>query len=182
MNVAFFGGSFSPPHVGHVLAATYALSVGFDRVLAVVVKAHAFGKALAPFEQRAHMTELAFALLPQVEVSRIEATLPAPNYTLRTLQAVLAAHPDWKLHLLVGSDVMQDAPRWHAFDEVIRLAPLFVLDRAGQAGSRAPLLPEVSSSQIRAHLATPTEAGERWLQRHVPASVLAYIHAAGLFR
>jgi nicotinate-nucleotide adenylyltransferase len=128
------------------------------------------------------MSELAFAPLPAVEVSRIEAELPAPNYTLRTLQEVSSAHPDWQLRLLVGSDVMRDAPRWHAFEEVTRLAPLFVLDRAGQESSHAALLPEVSSSELRGHLATPTPESEQWLHKHVPTSVLAYIRNAGLFR
>jgi len=64
-----FGGSFDPPHVAHVLAASYALAVGnFERLLAVPVYRHAFDKKLASFEHRVAMCELAFAELPRVEV------------------------------------------------------------------------------------------------------------------
>jgi len=181
VKVAFFGGSFNPPHVGHVLAASYALSIGFDRVLAVVVKDHAFGKPLVAFEHRARMTELAFTPLPDVEVSRVEAQLPTPNYTLLTLRAVIAAHPDWQLRLLVGSDVMREVDRWHSFDEVAKLAPLFLLDRAGHDAAGRSILPEISSTQIRDCLAAPSAEAEAWLSRHVPASVLDYLRTHGLY-
>ena len=105
MKVAFFGGSFDPPHVGHVLAAAYALSIGFDQVLVCVVKSHAFAKQLSAFETRVALARLAFAPLPGAVVTDIEATLPQPNYTLHTLRAIQAAHPDWRLRLLAGTEV-----------------------------------------------------------------------------
>lgn len=182
MRVAFFGGSFNPPHVGHVLAASYALSVGFDKVLAVVVHQHAFPKQLESFEHRATMAELAFEPLPSVEVSRVEAQLPAPNFTLHTLQHLHAAHPEWRLRLLAGSDVLPDLERWHAFDEVARLAPLYLLGRIGHPVSGVPcLLPDVSSTNVRRQLQAASPDVE-WLHQHVPASVLAYIEARGLFQ
>ena len=65
LRVALFGGSFNPPHVGHVLAVTYALSVGLvERVLVVPVFEHALGKRLAPFEHRVEMSRRAFGWLP----------------------------------------------------------------------------------------------------------------------
>ncbi len=89
-----FGGSFDPPHVAHVLAASYALAVGnFERLLAVPVYAHAFDKKLASFEHRVAMCELAFAELPGVEVSRIRAASGAAEPHLAHPRGVARAVP-----------------------------------------------------------------------------------------
>ena len=88
MNVAIFGGSFDPPHVGHVLAVAYARATGgFDRVLVVPTYAHSFEKTLSPFAARVDMTSLAMKDLPFAEVSTVEASLPSPSRTIRTLEA-----------------------------------------------------------------------------------------------
>src|SRR6185436_19281792 len=100
MNVLFFGGSFDPPHVAHVLCVAHALSAGeFERALVVPVFEHAFGKRLCAFEHRLRMCELAFADLRNVEVSSVEAELERPSYTLRTLERLSREHPDWRLRL-----------------------------------------------------------------------------------
>ena len=76
--VALFGGSFNPPHMGHVLAVAYVLGVGLvDRVLVVPVFEHALGKQLVPFQHRLEMARRAFGWLPRVEVSTIEEQLGA---------------------------------------------------------------------------------------------------------
>jgi nicotinate-nucleotide adenylyltransferase len=187
VNVAFFGGSFNPPHVGHVMAACYARSLGFDQVVAAVVKSHAFPKQLEAFEHRAKMAELAFAPVLGVEVSRIEATLPTPSYTLHTLEQLQKLHPDWRMRLLVGSDVLVDVEQWHAFDEVKKLAPLFVLGRGGHERRGQPtLLPQISSTEVRRRLAayaarSPDSADSEWLQARIPKPVLGYIRTHRLY-
>jgi len=165
MQVAFFGGSFDPPHAGHVLLSAYLGTVaGFDRVLVAPVFGHAFDKPLSPFKHRLRMCELAFARLPFVEVSAIESTLEAPNYTLHTLQAIKQAHLDWQLRLAVGSDVLADTSQWYHFEAVAALAPPFVFARRGaaKAESSTRLLPEVSSSELREKL---RRAGEPAVRR-----------------
>jgi nicotinate-nucleotide adenylyltransferase len=182
MNVLFFGGSFDPPHVAHVLCVSYALSVGkFERVLVVPVFEHAFGKRLCPFEQRVKMCELAFSFIEGVEVSRVEAELERPNLTLRTLQQLQREHPDWRLRLLVGSDVLGDTSNWYRFEDVARLAPPFVVPRAGFGPTG--LLPDVSSTRVRELLAGRgrPEADEE-LARLVPRAVLETIETLGLYR
>ena len=70
--VAFYGGSFDPPHVAHVLAVAYLAGMGqFDRVLVVPVFRHAFEKRLTPFGERLRMCELAVGWLPGVEVTGV---------------------------------------------------------------------------------------------------------------
>jgi nicotinate-nucleotide adenylyltransferase len=181
VKVALFGGSFNPPHVGHVLAVTYALSVGLvERVLVVPVFEHALGKRLVPFDHRVEMSRRAFGWLPHVEVSTIEERLGAPSRTLRTIEALEAEHDDWQLHLLVGSDITGEIEKWLAFEEIARRAPPIFLQRAGAAtvtGGPA-LLPAVSSTEVREHLARAGTSSE--LERLVPRAVLEYIRERGL--
>lgn len=180
--VAIYGGSFDPPHVAHVLTAAYVLAVGgFSRVIVVPVFRHAFDKVLAPFEHRVRMCELAFAGLP-VEVSRVEAELAPPSYTLHTVERLVAEHPDWEPALVVGSDVLHESHKWHRFERLVALAPLFVVGRQGHAHPEAPpaVLPEVSSSEVRQLLAEGTDA--RRLAAVVPLLVRQYVAAEGLYQ
>ncbi len=182
MNVLFFGGSFDPPHVAHVLSVTYALCTGnFQRALVVPVFEHAFGKRLCPFQHRLRMCELAFGGLPAVEVSGVEAELGRPNYTLHTLEHLAGQNPDWQLRLLVGSDVLADTSKWLGFDEVARRAPPVVVSRG--AGPGPALLPDVSSTRVRSLLAARSDAAARLeLERLLPRAVLEYVEANGLYQ
>jgi nicotinate-nucleotide adenylyltransferase len=186
MRIGVYGGSFDPPHVAHVLLAAYALSVGrFERILVVPVFAHAFDKNLAAFEHRVRMCQLAFAPLPQVQISRIESELPTPNRTLVTLQALKAHYPGADLNLLVGGDVLTEANKWHAFDEIVRLAPLFVVGRSGveAPGASGVQLPPVSSTRVRELLAKGDAPGSlAELGELVPAPVLDYAREHRLYR
>ena len=181
MNVAVFGGSFNPPHVAHVLACALLLSVeDVDRVLAVPTFRHPFSKSLAPFDDRVKMCEIAMGWIPRVEISRIEEHLGGESRTLRTLQVLREMHPDWRLRLVIGADVLAEAPRWQQFDAIARLAPPIVLARAGFEPDDAPvaLLPDVSSTRIRADAACG--AWSR-VEKVVPKEVVAFIRARGLY-
>ena len=115
-SVAIYGGSFDPPHIAHVLAAVYALKVGgFEEILVVPVFEHAFQKQLTPFQHRLRLCELAFEGLAGVVVSSLEQELPTPSRTLNTLERLQVLHPDWAMRLLVGSDVLTETAKWHAF-------------------------------------------------------------------
>jgi nicotinate-nucleotide adenylyltransferase len=179
--VALYGGSFDPPHVAHVLAAVCALKLGgFSRVLVVPVFEHAFHKQLTPFAHRLEMCRLAFAGIEGVEVSAVESTLDTPSLTLRTVEHLAAAHPDWALRLLVGSDVLGDTGKWHAFDRISALAPPYVLARPGYSHPdvRGAVLPDVSSTRVREALASGDDAFARGA---VPSAVLAYVREHGLY-
>jgi nicotinate-nucleotide adenylyltransferase len=185
-SVAIYGGSFDPPHVSHVLAAVYALKIGgFDRVLVVPVFEHAFHKQLTTFAHRVRMCELAFAGIEGVEVSPIERDLATPSLTLHTLEHLAAVHPQWSMRLLVGSDVLGETAKWHAFARVTELAPPYVVARPGyeHPDSRAALLPDVSSTRIREALAAASDPEhEALLAASVPRIVRAYITEHGLYR
>jgi nicotinate-nucleotide adenylyltransferase len=162
--IAVYGGSFDPPHVAHLLAAAYALAVGaFDELLVIPVFAHPFQKRLSSFEHRTRMCELAFAELEHVTVSRLEQELPVPSRTLSTLEALTRERPFAELSLIVGSDVLAETSKWHAFEKVLRLAPAFVIGRAGYPHPQASAvtLPGVSSTRVRELLARVGAPGAR---------------------
>ncbi|MGF1465722.1 MAG: nicotinate (nicotinamide) nucleotide adenylyltransferase [Sandaracinaceae bacterium] len=177
---AVFGGSFDPPHVGHVLAAAYVLSTApVERVLCIPTFQHAFGKRSAPFPHRRRMCELAFGPLRGVEVSDLEARLGGASYTVRTLRELAARHPAVGLRLVVGADLVPEVPSWREGDRLPGLAPLLVVGRAGHGspGDGRPLMPEVSSTEVRQRL----EAGAE-VEGLVPRSVTRYILRHGLYR
>lgn len=181
--IAILGGSFDPPHVAHVLLAAYVLALGdVDEVLVVPVFEHAFGKLLAPYADRVRMCELAFATVAHVSVSRIEEHLPHPNRTLITLQRLQELYPQASLRLVIGSDVLVDTPKWHAFDQVMRLAPLLVVPRQGSAPAGVGALPDVSSSQVRELLARTAPDASSKLAQLVPRVVLDYTLEHRLYR
>jgi nicotinate-nucleotide adenylyltransferase len=177
--LAVFGGSFDPPHIGHVFLAAYALSVaGVARVLVAPTFEHAFAKPLSPFEQRLHMCQLAFAPLPECEVSPIERELGGTSRTLRLVEALATRYPHHQLRLLVGADILGETQRWQRFDEIVAVAPLLVAERAGYTtGRAAPVLPEVSSSAIRQGLRAGDDVSH-WL----PRSVSTYVAERALYR
>jgi nicotinate-nucleotide adenylyltransferase len=186
MTTAVFGGSFDPPHVAHLLAVAYALGVGgFERVVVAPVYEHAFEKPLTDFEDRVELCRACFAELPRVEVTRLEAELPRPNYTVRLLERLRADRPAEPLRLVIGSDVLPETARWHDFERVSELAPPFVLTRRGfERPELGPaLLPEVSSTRVRELLGRPGDAeAERELAWLVPKRVRDRIVERGLYR
>lgn len=182
-SVAIFGGSFNPPHIGHVLAAAYVLTcMPIDRVLVIPTFQHPFSKSLAPFESRLAMCQLAFAELAHVEVSALEKELGGESVTVRTLECVHTLHPDWDLYLIVGSDVVLEMDRWASPERVLQLAQRIVLNRAGvpapQGYEHLPtVLPDISSRAIRASIAKKDT-----VEPVVPRAVLRLIQEQGLYQ
>lgn len=195
MTIGVFGGSFDPPHVGHVLALHYLFSIGeVSQVIIVPVYDHALHKPLSSYDVRLRLCDAAFgfqsgALPPErrdfpVTVSRIERELPRPSYTLRTLRALRQRHAgdDWRL--IIGTDVLRETEKWHRFDEVAALAPPLILGRVGYPHQSAPIgvLPEVSSTAIRKSIADGDAESRRMVEAAVPVSVLRLIDQLGLYR
>jgi nicotinate-nucleotide adenylyltransferase len=178
---AVFGGSFNPPHLAHVLAVTVVLSrFEVERVLVVPTHQHPFAKALAPYDDRVRMCELAMGWLPKVEVSRVEEELGGESRTVRTIEHLHAEHPSWNLRFMMGADIVVESAKWYRFDRVAELAPPIILGRAGIAyeGAPVPVLPAISSTEVRSMVAE-----ERWgdLEPIVPRAVLAHVRSRRLY-
>jgi nicotinate-nucleotide adenylyltransferase len=171
--VAIFGGSFNPPHIGHVLLALYVVATApVDEIVIVPVFHHPFAKDLAPFEDRLAMCELAFSGVRGATISTVERDLGGDSLTLRTLERFAHDRPDWKMRLVIGSDVLGDLDKWHRFDLVEKLAPRLVVPRTGTAGAKGvAILPEVSSTEVRDRFAARDAAA---LASMVHRDVIAY--------
>lgn len=179
--LGIFGGSFDPPHVGHVLLVAYVLSAtDVDAVYVVPAWQHPFDKPThASFEQRVHMCELAMGAIRGAEVSRVEEELGGKSRTVHTLEELTRRYPDTRLRLLLGSDLVAQTPSWHRWERIAELAPPLVVGRAGYSADDAfPVeMPEVSSTEIRARLARARRTAGL-----VPRTVEDYIEAHGLYR
>jgi nicotinate-nucleotide adenylyltransferase len=180
--IALLGGSFNPPHVGHLMAAWYALATEpVAEVWLLPAYRHPFGKALAPFDERVAMCRLAAATLRGVHVCTAEAELaedPLAGKTVRTLEHLRQRHPGHGFALVVGSDILAETEKWYRWDRVQELARIVVVGRQGHeagAGGR-PLLPAVSSTEVRERLGRGEEVGHL-----VPRRVLAHIAARSLY-
>jgi len=183
--IAVYGGSFDPPHIAHVLATQYVLSIGeVSEVWVLPVYEHAFQKALTPFELRVEMCCAAFQNDARVHVSELERQLPRPNFTLNTLEAIRSQRPGEELRLIVGADVIADSKNWHRFEEVEALAPPLVLGRAGVSSATAPpaVLPEVSSTEIRQWFASGEKVAQEHLRRLVPETVRRIAERESLYK
>ena len=178
--IAVYGGSFDPPHLGHVLSVAWALSAAnIDEVWVIPTWEHAFGKSHgATFEARMAMCELAFAPFHDVELLDIERELGGVSRTLDTLEALRADHADVSFRLLIGADVLPTTDRWHRWDDIVQLAPPLVVGREGYATPEDCLIsiPDVSSTEVRAAL---ERAGD--VRGLVPAAVIAYVQEQGLY-
>lgn len=160
LRIAIYGGSFNPPHVAHAMVAAWLLWTGrADEVWLVPVWRHAFegrhSKTLAPFERRvAWCRALATDVDPRVKVCRVEADLPRPSYTIRTLRHLASRHPDHSFQLVLGADVLDQRAHWKDWDAIEReFDPLIVGRQGYREVPGAIAFPEVSSSTIRRRLA-----------------------------
>jgi nicotinate-nucleotide adenylyltransferase len=178
MRVAFFGGSFNPPHVAHQLVSLYVLeTASVDELWLVPCWKHAFDKALAPYAQRLRMCELAAAALgPRARASDIEGRLGGESRTLLTIKALRQERPDCEFHLVVGADIEPELPAWYGAEELLRTVPRIVVGRGGFAGGPAIAMPELSSTEARRRLA----AGQP-VDGLLPRSVAEYIREHGLY-
>ena len=180
--VGVFGGSFNPPHLAHLLAVTVVLArFDLERILVVPTYQHPFAKALASYEDRVKMCELAMGWLPRVEISRVEEELGGESRTLRTIEHLHSKHPEWSLRFIMGADLVVESSKWFGFDRITALAPPIVLGRVGVSYEGAPpsVLPEISSTEVRAMIGK----GE-WdaLEPLVPYGVLAFARERALYR
>ena len=165
-----FGGTFDPPHLGHLILAAESLEqLNLNRLLWVLTPdpPHKPAQPITPLEQRLQMLNLALSEEPRFEICMIEIERPGPHYTAETLHLLKQANPQDELVFLMGGDSLRDLPNWREPNEILRLCnSLGVMRRPGDAvdivalektipglGKKVrlinvPLL-EISSKQIR---------------------------------
>ena len=175
--VALFGGSFDPPHVGHLLAAAYVLATEpMDELWFVPVLRHPFGKPLAAsYDHRVLLCERVAAQLPRARVSRAEEE-SGEGRTVDLLEWLHRKHPGTRWALVLGTDLDAEKPQWKRFDRIEQLARIITVERGGYGGDGVTI-PEVSSTQVRALLKAGGDASHL-----VPRAVLEAIRDAGTYR
>ena len=196
MRIGVFGGSFNPPHLGHLVCAQEAyVQLGLDLVMLVPVFAppHKALEVEPGPEHRLELCRLAVAGDERLAVSDLETSRPGPSYTVDTLQELHARDPNNELFLILGADVAAGLSQWRAPELVVSLATPAIVNRRGTARARAAAalndLPGdvparffsmpaigVSSTMIRRRV----RAGQpiRYL---VPDAVAGYIEAKGMY-
>jgi nicotinate-nucleotide adenylyltransferase len=174
MRVGVFGGTFDPPHVGHlILASEAAFQLQLAKVLWVVTPdpPHKLSQPISPVEFRLEMVNAIIGDDPFFEFSRVDLDRPGPHYAVDTLHRLHELYPDARLVYLMGGDSLHDLPTWYRPQELVdACANLGIMHRAGDeidlAGLEAQLpgisakiafidapLMEISSSQIRQRIA-----------------------------
>jgi nicotinate-nucleotide adenylyltransferase len=197
MRIGILGGTFNPPHIGHLICAQEAhRELGLDRVLFVVaaIPPHKPVEHEPGAAHRLELVRLAIGADDRFEVSAIELEREGPSYMVDTLTELDAQAPTDELVLILGGDIAAGLPDWHRVDRVLELAVPAVAKRRGTArgavqdalaslpgGGRAHFfqMPQigVSSTMLRRRVRTGQP-----IDYFVPEPVRAYIAAHGLYR
>ena len=137
LRIGLFGGTFDPPHLGHIaVAADVADALGLDQVLWIPAgqPPHKSLVGAAPLAVRLEMTRAAVKVDSRFEVSEIEVGRRGVSYTLDTVRALRKNYPGTILFLIIGTDQFREFGTWRNPEKLLELAELVVMDRGGQRG------------------------------------------------
>lgn len=136
MRIGILGGTFNPPHLGHMICAQEAfLQLRLGRLMLVPARLppHKSVEDEPGPEHRLALCRLAVQGDERLEASPLEIERDGPSWTVDTLQALHASSPDSELFLIVGGDVAAGFPSWHEPERVLSLATLSIAKRRGTA-------------------------------------------------
>jgi len=199
LRIGLLGGTFNPPHIGHLVCAQEAWAqLALDRVLFVPVHSPPHKQVAGDpgVERRVALCEAAVAADERFAVSRVEADVPGPSYTIDTLNRLHEARPEDQLTFIVGGDMAASLPEWREPRTILERCTLGVAARDGVgreqilerldrelpgAAERIRFFDmpriDVSSTLIRSRVA----AG-RPVRYLVPDAVAEHIEREGLYR
>jgi nicotinate-nucleotide adenylyltransferase len=191
VRIGVFGGTFDPPHIGHlILAADASDALGLDRLIFVPAAEQPFKvetPAVAKGADRLEMVRLAIGDYSRYAVDDTEIRRGGLSYTVDTLEEIARRNADAELFLLIGRDTLGGFRGWKKPERIRQLATLAVMERAGSQEEQNPALEgvlaistrrvDVSSTEIRKRLA----AGKS-IKGFVPELVERFIAKRGLYR
>jgi nicotinate-nucleotide adenylyltransferase len=186
--IGILGGTFDPPHLGHLWVAEGAVELlGLDRVFFVPNRSPVHrSDVVANAEDRYAMVLLATADNPAFRVSREELDREGPSYSVDTVAAFRRRYPHAELFFIAGADEAADLSTWKDVDRLLSMCRFVAAPRQGaeadaKAHPRVEVLPmdpiAVSATDVRARL----ESG-RSVRYRVPDAVARYIDSHGLYR
>jgi nicotinate-nucleotide adenylyltransferase len=188
-HIGVFGGTFDPPHVGHLVTAVNVRhALALDRVILMVANVpwqKVGQRDITPAEDRLAMVAAAVGEVAQLEAGDHEIRAGGESYTADTLAWLAAEHPGAVLHTIVGDDAAAGIHTWERVDEVLSRSRMVVVDRPGDKVAldesvdwirvEVPRL-DVSSTDLRARC-----RDGRPLDYLVTDTVLDVIRARGLY-
>jgi nicotinate-nucleotide adenylyltransferase len=196
VRIGILGGTFNPPHLGHLICAQEAyLQLGLDRVTLIPARIppHKPVEDEPGPEHRLELCRLAIQGDERFEVSGVEMARHGPSYTVDTLEELHSSAPEHELFLIVGGDIAAGLPNWREPERVLSLATLAIARRRGtsrdavegalrvlRGGERAQFfrMPRIaiSSTMLRERVG----AGES-IRYYVPDAVVSYIDRHRLY-
>ena len=185
--IGVFGGTFDPPHRGHLAVAQAARrTLGLDHVVLVVANdpwKKSPERNVTPAADRLALVRALVEGEAGLVVSDIEIRRGGPSYTVVTLRELTAAHPGAELFLIIGRDLVDDFASWHESTAIGHLATIVVVDRPGYVTDarrdwKVLMVPpmEVSSTELRDHLRLGDDVSS-----DIPAAVLVEIRRRSLY-
>lgn len=203
MKIGLFGGTFNPPHLGHVrLLEHFSEQIGFDKIFIVPDKrpVHKICEDLALDSERLAMCRLAFCD-PKYTVSSMEIDRPTDSYTVLTVRALLEQYQGAEIYLIIGSDMFLSFHKWYKCREILEKCTLCVASREnaveindlrryafsqfriyidGLQGKNVILSPmepfEISSTALQQAIAAGADTSA-----YLAPDVENYIHGKGLY-
>lgn len=194
MRIAVFGGTFNPPHLGHMAAAEACIrALSLDRLILMPTRLPPHKElpagSAAP-EQRLEMCRIAASQIPRCEASDLELRREGPSYTADTAEALAAMFPDDQLWMVIGTDMLLTFDRWREPERILRHCRLAVVARnendRTRISEKAALLRETMGARIDVveNAALPvssTQVREDPALTMVHPAVAEYIRANGLY-
>ena len=187
--IGLLGGTFDPPHFGHLAAAVNVRhALDLDEVLLVVAGSpwqKEGTRPISPAADRLAMVEAAVAGVPGVSASSIEVNRPGPSYTIDTVHELRAAAPDIDLYLVLGIDAAALITTWERYGELVRTCHLVAVDRPGPPADLPPVADwirvevphlDISSTDLRARF-----VDGRPLDFLLPPAVIGVARERGLY-
>jgi nicotinate-nucleotide adenylyltransferase len=191
VRIGVFGGTFDPPHIGHLLVANDAReALELDRLIFVPAGAQPFKVDTPPVasgQDRLEMVRLAVADDANYVVDEAEINRKGLSFTVDTLEHLSERNPAARLFLLMGEDVLAGFEKWRSPTRIRELASLVAVSRGGLAGSVDPATSAVLRVSTRRVDVSSTEIRERRragksIKGFVPESVERFIDVRGLYR
>ncbi|HEY6696043.1 MAG TPA: nicotinate-nucleotide adenylyltransferase [Solirubrobacteraceae bacterium] len=196
MRLGLLGGTFNPPHIGHLVCASLAIeALELDRVLLVPVNEppHKAAEGDPGVEHRIELCRLAVAGDERLGVSLVDAEVPGPSFTVDTLSRLHDRCPGDHLTFIVGGDMALSLPTWREPAAILELSELGVAEREGvRRADIAERLSELGTENVRffdmpridvsSSLIRRLVAAGRPIRYLVPDPVAGYIERVGLYR
>ncbi len=190
MRVGILGGTFDPPHIGHLILGEYARdALGLAPLLYVPAAdpPHKQDEDNTPIDHRMAMLQLALGGNPHFEISRVDVDRPGPHYSLDTVKIIQQTYPQAEIYFVMGGDSLRDLPAWHRPQELIQLCELVVMRRPFAEAwpdmhedvlpglSRRVIMMDTPVLEISSTAIVRRLQARRSVRYLVPDAVLAYI-------